>query len=143
MEQIIIFLIAIIFLSIYREKIKYKDYIAIGIIISSVILIIITWLINPNNPECISSHNEHKKNGFHKNGCFDIMHAMHILLWMFIGILSPDHYILVTILAILWETFEHVSFKYLGVCTDEYCGRVEDVFLNLLGYTFGSIIAHI
>ncbi len=144
MISVIIFLIAIIFLSIYREKIKYKDHITVGVIITSLIVILLSWIQDLHKQQdCVSSYNEHRKNGFYGNGCFDIMHLMHILLWMFIGILSPDHYILIIILSTLWEIFEHYAFKYLGVCTDGYCGRVEDVFLNLLGYTFGSVIANI
>lgn len=71
------------------------------------------------------------------------MHVMHVLLWMLVGILSPDHYFLVITIAILWETLEHYAFKYNLTCSDDYCGRIEDVFLNLLGYAFGSLIANV
>ncbi len=75
-------------------------------------------------------------------GCVDIWHVYHIVFWILIGLLSPNNWKLAVTASFLWEFFEHVSFKYImGSCHGMVCGRVEDVFLNIFGYSIGSFIA--
>jgi hypothetical protein len=95
-----------------------------------------------NHHECVIGK-EKKINGILFNGCFDIWHYSHIILYMLIGLLYPNDYLFVLIISIIWEVYEHFMFKYLikkSECNDLNCLRIEDVLLNLLGYFIGSNI---
>ena len=81
-----------------------------------------------------------KKNGLLYDGCFDIWHVYHVVFWALIGLLSPNNWYIVVCLAVSWELTEHVVFKYIFGMHDRFCGRVEDVFLNVIGYGIGSMI---
>ena len=72
-------------------------------------------------------------------GCIDIWHVLHVLLWVLIGLLNPGMYKEALAASLAWEITEHFGFKRAG-CTDMCCGRVEDVFLNMIGYTIGSYL---
>ena len=72
-------------------------------------------------------------------GCLDKWHISHFVLWFIIAKLAPKQHLLVWIISILWEVIEHFALKKLGRCKTAVCGRVEDIFLNILGYTLGSM----
>ena len=77
--------------------------------------------------------------GLFWKGCFDTWHLSHVVLWFIVGCALPGYLIPVLIVSILWETIEHFTFKYYNKkCYSPYCGRIEDVFLNMLGYIIGS-----
>lgn len=111
-------------------------------------MIILGWIINynnnidNNNKECIWGLNK-KKEGLLFNGCFDIWHIYHILLWILLGILMPKYYKLAICMSILWEIFEHLIFSNITQfnCNSFICGRIEDPFINLFSYIIGNIIS--
>lgn len=78
--------------------------------------------------------------GFFDEGCLDVWHISHVLLWINIGLLYPRHYTFIFMISILWETFEHFFFKYQCGKTPVFCGRLEDILLNMLGYYIGNKI---
>ena len=132
----------------------YKsDLIAIIAIICCLIYIVSGWIflflrgkrgthrkvINMNN-DCIIGSNK-KLNGILNGGCIDIWMVCHVLFWILIGLLSPNHWLIIVGLSISWELIEHGVFKYITKrCNSYFCGRVEDIFFNLLGYGIGSMI---
>lgn len=77
-------------------------------------------------------------NGLFHGGCLDVFHILHLLLWFLIGQLMPNQFLLVLFLSILWETLEHFGFQYLCKTKHQFQGRIEDIFLNMLGYYLGS-----
>jgi hypothetical protein len=92
--------------------------------------------------------NTKKINGIFANGCFDVWHVYHLLFWVLIGLLIPNHFILIGFVSASWEIIEHLLFKnekaLFGIenrCTRGFCGRIEDIVLNIIGYTIGSKIA--
>jgi len=95
-----------------------------------------------NHDECIIGGIK-KINGVLFNGCLDFWHIAHILLYILIGILYPNNYILIIIISIIWEIYEHFMFKYIikkSKCNELSCMRIEDIFLNLIGYFIGSFL---
>ena len=93
-----------------------------------------------NNDECLIGK-EKKVNGIFFNSCVDYWHLLHVVLYILIGLLYPNDYTLILIISVIWELYEHFMFKYLikkSNCNEFSCLRIEDVFLNLLGYFIGS-----
>lgn len=112
------------------------------IIIVIGIFIIIRWFYKPPDPisfndECIIGKTK-KLEGILFSGCFDIWHISHFLLWFIIGMLTPNHYLGVITISVLWELFEHFVFKHQNMCKNKICGRIEDPILNIIGYSMGS-----
>jgi hypothetical protein len=102
--------------------------------------------INISKKECIFKDKNNKKllNGLLFGSCIDYWHIFHFLLYVIIGLLMPNKHLLIFFLSFFWETFEHISFKYiLNKCNSLICGRVEDIFLNIIGYTIGSYLTSI
>lgn len=96
-----------------------------------------------NNDECLIGK-EKKVNGIFFNSCVDYWHLLHVVLYILIGLLYPNDYTLILIISIIWELYEHFMFKYLikkSNCNEFSCLRIEDVFLNLLGYFIGSSLS--
>lgn len=144
MNQIFLLLAAIIFVIILKIK---SFYIAFVLIIIIGIINTFSWFDNKNmnmnnNKECIIGKNK-TVNGICFNGCFDLWHITHILLYIIIGIIYPDNYLLIFIISIIWEFYEDYMFKYIiknSNCNDIICLRFEDIILNLFGYFIGSNI---
>ena len=125
-------------------SIKYKIcfcYIFATIIIILCSNIILKYFFNESfdNKTCLIGDKK-KLDGIFNNGCIDIFHVSHFLFWMLIGLHIPNKFILILIISICWETFEHFLFKYDNSCDDIFCGRVEDIFLNISGYFIGSCL---
>ena len=91
------------------------------------------------NKECIIGKNK-KLEGIIFGGCVDYWHISHLVLWFIVGKLSPNYHFIVVIVSVLWELFEHFCFKNYKKCKSIFCGRFEDIVLNILGYSIGSII---
>ena len=132
---------------------KYKnDTVAVIAVILCIIYIIIGWIskmfksnshgkTTKRTSSCIIGSNK-KLSGILFGGCLDIWHIFHIVFWILIGLLSPKHWVLVLCLSIIWEVTEHFIFKYVfRNCEDVFCGRIEDIFSNMIGYSIGSYIA--
>lgn len=107
----------------------------------------VTWIKNKNlnnlkneNHECIIGSVK-KKEGIFYSGCFDIWHIYHVLLYIIIGLIFPNHYILILLISLIWEYIEHIFFKDFKFCNQIFCGRYEDFILNLLGYYIGSLFS--
>lgn len=86
--------------------------------------------------------------GLLAGGCVDVWHLYHLLFWVLIGLLAPGHVAFFAAASVLWELVEHAFFKVekrvLGcqTCNSAFCGRVEDVAINVTGYLIGSAIAY-
>jgi hypothetical protein len=78
--------------------------------------------------------------GLFDNGCIDVWHVKHMLLWFLIGMLSPNYIELVFYASVFYEISEHILFKY--VCNKEalFCGRIEDIIINVTCYYLGSYV---
>jgi len=142
-----IIILFIILLIVYKYNIQ-NDYLALLILVITILYIVLGWLYkcqNKNNKiittknkyDCIIGQNK-KYSGIFFGGCFEFWHVSHFLLWLIIGLLSPYHYWVALALSIGWEGYEHMHFKNNGSCTNFSCGRVEDVVLNMGGYFLGS-----
>jgi len=120
-------------------------YLSAFLLILSGIIQTIKWFDNSkiiNNEECIIGNNK-KVNGIIFNGCIDKWHILHIILYILIGLLYPNNYFLILVISIIWELHEHIFFKYIikkSQCKEISCLRIEDIFLNLIGYFIGSNI---
>jgi len=90
------------------------------------------------NKTCIIGKTK-KLEGIIFGGCVDYWHISHLILWFIVGKLSPNYHFIVVIVSVLWELFEHFCFKNYKKCKSIFCGRFEDIVLNILGYTVGSI----
>lgn len=151
---LLILISSIIFIVIIKLQ---SVFLGIFMITICVLYIIKTWIISsnarkiePNKPsnnnECLIG-NIKKRDGFLGGGCFDIWHVYHILFWIIIGLLIPNRLLIAVIVSISWELIEHWVFTHeqllFGVpnkCTAFFCGRFEDVIINILGYFIGSYI---
>jgi hypothetical protein len=142
---LIIYILLIIF--IFINKIKSTKIAFIFLIIVGII-IIIGWNINKKNyncnKECIikfRKNNKKLESGIFFGSCIDYWHLLHLLLYIIIGLLMPNKYLFIFIISILWEIFEHISFKYIiNSCNNIICGRIEDIFINIIGYSIGSYL---
>ncbi len=84
-----------------------------------------------SNEQCVLGVNK-QPNGFLKSGCIDMWHVLHLFFWILIGLLLPDMYVQTLIFSVLFEIGEQIT---IG------CGRIEDVFINMAGYTIGSLLS--
>jgi hypothetical protein len=134
-----------IVVKLYNIKSKVYTYIllfavALGIIIANVMK---NKCDNNNSfvsaQQCVIGKNK-LYNGLLHGGCFDMFHIMHVLLWCIVGQLMPNAGLTILGLSILWETFEHYGFQYLCKTKNVFQGRVEDIFLNIIGYSIGASI---
>jgi len=92
-----------------------------------------------DNSECV--FRKYKKfNGIFYGGCIDKWHLSHLLFWTMIGLLAPGYYISVILASVGWELYEHCVFKYMMRCSNTFCGRYEDVIINIIGYIIGSML---
>jgi hypothetical protein len=140
---IIIVLIIAIFL-VYTLEIESEEF-ALSILGVTMIYLIFLWMTNKNcddkgdsASECVIG-NTKSYVGIFDNGCLDIWHVKHALLWLLIGLLAPNNYeILVLISSIAFESLEHFMFKYLCKKEPIFCGRVEDIVINTGFYYLGS-----
>lgn len=112
---IIIYILLIIFIYIYKIK---STYIALAFLLTTGIVIIIGWNIEKYNKydTCLlkfGKNNKSEKGGLLFGGCIEYWHVLHMLLYIIIGLLMPNYYLFILIVSILWELFEHVSFKYI------------------------------
>lgn len=137
----ILYFFAIIVAIIYDIK---SIYVAGIILIILGIEITLSWFLTKkslsNNAECIIGKNK-CVNGLFFKGCLDYHHILHVILYIFIGLVYPNNYLLIFLISLTWELYEHFMFKYvikLSNCKDIICLRIEDIFLNLLGYFIGS-----
>lgn len=145
--NLLVLLYILLIIIIYIFKIQNPN-LALGFLIICGIIIIIGWNINKNNTnankECLikfGNNNKKVKSGILFGCCIDYWHLLHLLLYIIIGLLMPNNYILIIIISILWETLEHISFKHIFYyCDSLICGRVEDIFLNTFGYIIGSYL---
>lgn len=63
--------------------------------------------------------------------CFDKWSLGHFFIYFVSGLFFPHKYLFVLLISTLCEVFEYfVGFKY----------RLSDLFINLLGYTIGSLL---
>jgi hypothetical protein len=116
---------------------------AIGICLLAIVVPIIIGiktdqsLVNSN--ECIIGTTK-KEGGFLQGGCLDVWHIYHVLFWLLIGILMPNRIFLVLGLSLAWEVVEHFVFRNVSAfhCRAIFCGRIEDIFSNMIGYLIGS-----
>jgi len=145
---LIIFIYILLIIFIYNYKIK-NPYIALSLLIAISIILITSWNIEKNNKydACLlkfGNNNKSEKGGLLFGCCIQYWHVLHMLLYVIIGLLMPNYYLFIIIISILWELFEHISFKYiLHRCDTILCGRVEDIFLNIVGYIIGSYLANL
>jgi len=135
-----LFIIALIIIT-YLYKLKGK-FIAIVALLACVLFICVYFIKKKDtdqNKACIIGKNK-TYNGFISGGCFDIWHVLHFLYWILIGLMVPDMYTHVFVLSVGWETAEHLYFKHKKVCNSIFCGRIEDIALNMGGYYLGNLL---
>lgn len=84
----------------------------------------------------------------------DVMHYNHFLIWVIIGILFPEKYLLAIFVGILWEIFEagivHIKPYYeltkkYWIIPERYwnetnTNKIFDLIFNMIGYYIGGII---
>lgn len=130
---------------------KVRGYVYSAIILFAIFLVIIIgWyagihkLDSLRRTSCIIGTPGRKRammNGLMYDGCLDYWHITHVLMWLLIGILTPNKYLTVIILSILWEFIEHKQFSGDGSCPTAICFRLEDLGLNMIGYVIGSLLS--
>ena len=119
------------------------------IYLSALLLLIVagvihyTWTLDyvkrDRSHECLIGSIK-KREGLLFDGCFDIYHVSHIILWFIVGLISPEYYGAAFLTGLAWELYEHVQFTKDGTCKAVICGRIEDIILNMAGYGLGSWI---
>ena len=119
-----------------------------NIFIVTIILILIAFFIikgwkekeiTDSSTECLNKNGIKKVEGILYGGCYDKWHVLHFILWLIIGMILPHKYILALITGIGWDYLEHYFFKYkFKWCDKPFCGRREDILLNMSGYIIGS-----
>jgi len=141
---ILLSMICIIFYVIHK-RISGKRYAVIAIIICLLFIYVNPYIKKmldiKEDSQCITNGVK-KFGGLLAGGCLDYWHIYHIVFWILIGLFVPGRYLMVFILSVLWELFEHCVCVYIThYCNaGSICGRVEDIFSNILGYFIGSII---
>jgi hypothetical protein len=121
---------------------KNNIFIVSIILIITVFIIVKGWEkkeIIDSSDQCVNKNGVKKVEGLTSGGCTDWWHVSHFVEWMIIGMIVPYQYYLVLVGGIIWEYIEHYFFKYkLEWCDKSFCGRYEDIFLNMGGYIIGS-----
>jgi len=120
---------------------KNNIFIVSIILIISVLFIVKGWekqnTVSSNT--CLDKNGVKKVEGLTSGGCTDWWHVSHFVLWLIIGMILPHQYLLALVGSISWEYIEHYFFKYkLEWCESKFCGRYEDILLNMGGYIIGS-----
>ena len=116
---------------VYTYKIKGPWWALAAFVGSGVFMYTDDFFPTPSEDnECIIGIHK-MPNGFSTSGCFDIWHVIHFFFWTLIGLLVPGMYFQTFVFSVLWELYEQIS----GT------GRVEDVFINMAGYTIGSLLS--
>jgi len=96
-------------------------------------------MMDPNR-QCLIGK-EKKYSGLLDGGCLDVWHVQHLMFWFIIGILWPRHFWAVLVLSVAWEATEHVYLRYFSDnCSSVFCGRVEDVLTNMVGYALANML---
>jgi hypothetical protein len=94
-----------------------------------------------NGTECLYGEAKQAA-GILGSGCIDIWHLYHLIFWVLIGLLMPNAHLTILGLSVAWELTEHIAIIVVrGGCDSPFCGRVEDVFTNMIGYTIGSYLS--
>lgn len=145
-----VFVVVLVLLNIQVKYYNIKSNIYAFILLFAVALGIVIANIMKNKcdnnnsfvsaQQCVIGKNK-LYNGLFHGGCFDLFHIMHILLWCVVGQLMPNSWLIIIGLSVLWETLEHYGFQYLCKTKGVFQGRVEDVFLNIIGYSIGTAIS--
>lgn len=149
----ILFLLLLTILYVYINKIKNNYYTILIIFITGCWIFINNIDNHKNQNYCLSFLNKKSEegqclignnkyySGLIWNGCIDIWHLYHLLLWILIGLLSPKYLIYVITFSILWESIEHfASIKLCNGNPKKFYGRIEDIFINIIGYIIGCYI---
>ena len=91
------------------------------------------------------------------NKPIDILTIVHLLIWISIGYIFPNHYLNALLLGILWELFEYyiiVKVNIIYVFTKKYWfvpekywneriyNKIIDLIINMMGYYIGSKLFH-
>ena len=147
----LILLIGIII--IYVLNIKGFVYLIIYLIICLIgYLCLVTFRsTGSDDSECLSSGHKKVNGVFAGEGCIDVWHVRHVLMWITIGLIYPNHYIMAFVISLAFELAEHWFYSLDDTnpigrlytknrCFDTFCGRYEDVILNMIGYSIGSIL---
>jgi hypothetical protein len=148
-NRIIIVLYICLIYYVYKNKIRgYKYSVAVLVVVG--IAILFGWYLGVHKvtsfrkKSCLINNKVGKSSntsGIFFNSCLDFWHLTHLLMWILIGIMTPNKYILVLMIGILWEFVEHRQFSNDGSCTSPVCWRIEDIFINMVGYAIGSMIS--
>lgn len=154
-NYLILFLFIILIFIINYYKIR-NNYISLYILIIITIIIHYNWFYHENKcesflnnkknkNECVFNTHKYKYySGIFWGGCIDRWHISHILLWIIIGLLSPNNYIIVIIISILWEYYEHlIPIYYCNGDYNRFYGRYEDILLNIFGYSIGNLLSYL
>lgn len=68
----------------------------------------------------------------YQNSClFSVWALSHMLLYVVIGLIIPEHYVIAITVGVLFEIFEHIAWN---------CGDVLDVLWNTIGFCIGAYI---
>lgn len=82
--------------------------------------------------ECVFGKHKTKHSWVFGNGCCDFWNFLHFFFWILIGLLVPGMYVPALVFSVLYEIFEEITMGR---------GRGEDVFINMAGYTIGSLLS--
>lgn len=126
---------------------------SVTLVLGTLLAILVSWALHgqkhvTGDKFCLCSHDrgkdKAKTNGIvFGKGCLDTMHLGHFLLYIALGMLwAPPTATKVGaafLVGLAWEVVEHYTFRDTPRCTDRYCARFEDPFINTLGFITGSL----
>lgn len=121
----LIFLILLIVIAILT-KIR-SVFLACLSIVLCVLYLFHGWIQNANQRKTSSEKAPNSDNeciigktkqigGIFANGCFDIWHVYHLFFWILIGLLAPNHIILIGFVSASWEVIEHIFSSLKKYC---------------------------
>ena len=131
-------LIITIFL-IKTYKLKGHKIAGMCFFVCGMFILVVSNLHHNQNNDCLLGHTKQFE-GIQLGGCIDVWHVYHLLFWMIIGMLVPRQYVLAFLIGVSWELLEHFSNTSEKAKNNIFKARYEDVIVNMIGYTIGSII---
>ncbi len=68
----------------------------------------------------------------------------HILLYILIGLILPNKWILIILFSLIWEIYEYIMSRLTNnpFYNESFVNKITDVGFNLVGYYIGNIIVN-
>lgn len=70
---------------------------------------------------------------------------VHILLYILIGLVLPNKWLLIILFSLIWEIYEYIMSRLTNdkYYNESFINRILDIIFNLIGYYIGNLLIKI